>query len=142
MFDSTPLKRARPAHQNEIVYETAMARNASRFRAAQTATARNRGGERYFDIIAVWDGCLIELRSQVDLVSNWGPYELYECIPLYTGADGQRRVLCRFYYHGAASDRLAANTQAQFKFALLNCLRQVAEWEDVAGQADAAGGNV
>ena len=138
MFDSTPLKRARPATHNETLYETAMARPVSRARAGQGTIARNLSDDRYFDIIAVWDGCLNELRSQIDLVSNWGPYELYECIPLYTGADGRRRVLCRFYYHGAASDRLAANTQAQFKFALLNCLRQVTEWEDVAGQENAA----
>ncbi len=134
MFDSTPAKRARPAKQNEILYETALARNALRSRGAPATVAPDREDTKFFDIIAIWDESLDELQSQIDLVSNWGPYELYECIPLYDGADGRRRVLCRFIYHGAVSSRHSANSQAQFKFALLNCLQQITEWEDVAGQ--------
>ena len=126
MFDSTPMKRARAPRRPEY--------------ANQNATTRAAGDKdaAIFDILAVWDDGLDALRDQVDAVSGWGPYELFEAIPLFEGKDGRRRVLCRFMYHGAPSDRFSVNSKPQFKYALLNCLRQVTEWEDVAGQSHIA----
>lgn len=118
MFDSAPVNPSRSSDQ-----------------ARQNASAQSlRNDDRMFDILAVWDNQVSQLKEQVDAVSSWGPYELFECIPMFEGADGRRRVLCRFTYHGATSNRLAPDSTAQFKYALLSCLRQITEWEDVAGQ--------
>ena len=139
MFDSTPLKSARPRGRNETMHELAMARGSrgQRFsNVAQAAIERDRNADRMFDILAVWDDAPEALRAEIDVVSSWGPYELYECIPLFQGVDGRNRILCRFYYHGALSDRLTQNTQAQFRYALLNCLQQVTDWENVSPPHD------
>ncbi len=134
MFDSTPLKRNGSRDYNGMSHETALARAADRRRSLRNRPAPS-GEDRVFDILAVWDEDVVALREQVDVVSSWGPYEPFECIPLFEGRDGRRRVLCRFVYHGSTSDHLTPDSRAQFKYALLNCLRQITDWEDVAGHS-------
>ncbi len=131
MFETTPLKAARVGGQEDAARAPSRPADRRRPSGARPALREN---SRVFDILAVWDGNLGALREQVDIVSSWGPYELFECIPLFEGKDGRQRVLCRFVYHGAASDHFSPNAQAQFKYALVNCLCQITEWEDVAGQ--------
>lgn len=133
MFDSTPLKTSRPSVQSEIAHATNVTRAASRRRSLKGPMAR-KDDNCIFDVLAVWDEEIGALREQVDIVSGWGPYELFECIPLFEGADGRQRVLCRFMYHGAKKDHFSPDAQAQFKYALLKCLRQITQWEDVAGR--------
>ena len=126
MFDSSPVAPRRSVDQAAAPY-------GSRGPASSASTTPP-ADDRTFDILALWDDEVSALKEQVDIVSSWGPSELFECIPLFEGADGRRRVLCRFTYHGATSSRLTPDSTAQFKYALLNCLRQITQWEDVAGQ--------
>jgi|GEM_PF-2454580 len=126
MFDSMPVKQPQTAGRYASAQKSAPTRRAAAVPADE---------ERVFDILAVWDDDVAALREQIDAVSSWGPYEAFECIPLFEGKDGRQRVLCRFMYHGAAPDLFSTDSRAQFKYALLNCLQQITEWEDVAGQA-------
>ena len=148
MFDSTPANRSRSGDQAASQAANGQAPNSQTGYSAQSAApsrpvtrrrptnvgAAPERNDRTFDILALWDDEVSALKDHVDVVSSWGPYELFECIPLFEGADGRRRVLCRFTYHGATSNRLTPDSTAQFKYALLNCLRQITQWEDVAGQ--------
>ncbi len=142
MYDSTPLKTIRSDEYQDGRYlgrdeNVRATRVATRRRSANGLLineAARRDDDHIFDVLAVWDDSVSALREQVDIVSGWGPYELFESIPLFEGKDGRQRVLCRFVYHGAKNDHLSPGSQAQFKYALLNCLRQITEWEDVAGQ--------
>lgn len=130
MFEPSPANPSQSRAQTRA-QNAAPSRATARPRAAGPA---RQAGERTFDILAVWDDDIRVLKEHVDIVSSWGPYELFECIALFHGADGRRRVLCRFAYHGATSSRLTPDSTAQFKYALLNCLRQITQWEDVAGK--------
>lgn len=136
MFDSAPVNQSRSGDQapHNTGLQNAGPKRAGSLRRPTNGAQSPRSKDRMFDILAVWDDQVSALKDQVDAVSSWGPYELFECIPMFEGKDGRRRVLCRFTYHGATTNRLTPDSTAQFKYALLSCLRQITEWEDVAGQ--------
>ena len=132
MLDSTPLKFAPPAGRNEILNELIEAR-LNRFRQtlrgergnAKTAHAPTTD-ETALDLIAVWDSSLHALCDAVELVSDWGPFELVDMKAIYT-YDG-RRVICRFDYHGAPCER------DQFEASLRDSLKSITRWEDAPAE--------
>ena len=80
--------------------------------------------EHSLDLIALWDGGLLDLDRCIDLAIGWGPFELAEIASAFVGKDGRPRLLCRFIYHGAPRDR------DQFEHALKMCLSQITKWEE------------
>jgi hypothetical protein len=134
MFDSTPHKTPAPEDRNEIMTEAMNAR--------LNQLRQSRGVPLLYsppaipptaptlDLIAIWSSDIAALRDSIDLVSNWGPYELIECAPADPQANDDR-VLCRFYYHGA-QQVAGPDTQGQFEEALRCSLDQITKWEPAA----------
>lgn len=132
MLDSTPLKFAPPEGRNEIMNELMQARLA-KFRQSLRAGpdylktgAGNVPGGATLDLIAHWDGSLHTLCEAVEMVSDWGPFELADMKAIYTH-DG-RRVICRFNYHGGAPER------TNFESALRSSLKAITRWDDAPSE--------
>ncbi|WDI32198.1 hypothetical protein PUV54_03200 [Hyphococcus flavus] len=115
MFDSTPFKSVRPAGQNEIIHALVSGRGSAK----QNRAARG----RLLDLIALWNDDVSLLRSEVELETDWGPFELADITPAYFDAYGARRVFCRFVFHGEPKDRF------HFEQILFERLNRITSWK-------------
>lgn len=130
MFDSSPWKVKPPGYQNEILTDALLGRlHQIRLAADASETGRTRRDmvedkDRVLELVALWDAGAESLAESVDLVASWGPFELAETAFVSKGAEGRKRFICRFVYHGAARER------TQFESCLREGLAQITKWED------------
>lgn len=125
MLDSTPDKMEPPQGRNEIVNAAIIARLAYYRRVAETTARAHQRAPRTPSVTRIgaasmqyeltWRGDLAILRDCIDLVSDWGPFELVETLRI-----DAHTVRCRFDYHGPAEHR------AHYEHNLEVNLRQVA----------------
>ena len=125
MLDSTPDKLEPPQGRNEIINAAIVARLAYYRRVAEQAARAHQREPRRSTIARIgaasmarqlsWRGDLAVLRDCIDLVSDWGPFELVE-----TRRIDAETVFCRFDYHGPAEHR------AHYEKNLEANLRQIA----------------
>ncbi|NNE41568.1 MAG: hypothetical protein HKN14_11710 [Marinicaulis sp.] len=139
MFDSTPLKSPPAPGRNEFMNEVLLGR-LSKLRATSDQAPQTPGifapppaSEKIMDLLAIWNGNINALRDSIELAADWGPFELVGCWPAYYGADKNRRVICRFIYHGGSqADAQGANARGQFEYCLRDSLNQITKWEEIA----------
>lgn len=139
MFDSTPLKTPPAPGRNEIMNEALLARLAGLRATPAKETVAPRvcapvpGSDKVLDLVAVWNSDMDALRDSIELAADWGPFELAECWPVFYGGDNNRRVICRFVYHGGSqTDTQGANVRGQFEHCLRTSLNQITKWEEIA----------
>lgn len=80
--------------------------------------------ERALDLIVYWKGSLANLKSILNGMSDWGPFELTVFTALQFGKESKRKVFCRFVYHGPKRSR------AHFESNLKNLMQEYMRWED------------
>ncbi len=142
MFDSTPsdfnvsgnyaLSRNqkildRLAHYRREAKRTSVTMNAKQGRENNEAVQAN--DQVTLDLVAKWNADNATLRDCIEMVSDWGPFELVDITAAFRGDDGDRRVLCRFAFHGAAKEF------GQFEHSLRESLNKVTYWETARSSA-------
>lgn len=96
------------------------------------ASATGGGSDNLLELIVYWRGPLVEIRTILERISDWGPFELTEAAPLGDERCGTMRVFCSFRYHGSRADC------DHFEWNLKVLLKDYAVWEDAAPPEPAA----